>query len=100
MMVEWLTEKCATTDPCEIRLQEMASLELSDANKQEIINRSEQFKLWVETKWNPFIAEMITGDELWKFRSPAHTWANMAGRAGFAIVRGGKILRSLVTLLN
>ena len=100
MMVEWLTEKCLTTDPREIRLQEMASLELSVASKQELLNRSEQFNRWVETTWNPFIAEMMPGDELWRFRSPAKTWANMAGRAGYAIVREGKIIRSLVSLLN
>ena len=100
MMVEWLTEKCQTTDPREIRLQEMASLELSNANKQELLNRSEQFRQWIETKCDPFVAEMAPGDELWRFRSPAHTWANMAGWAGYSIVRDGKILRSLVTLMN
>jgi hypothetical protein len=100
MMIEWLTEKCPTTDAHEIRLHEMASLEVSDAYKQELLNRSEQFRRWVETKWNPFIAEMAPGDELWRFRSPGRTWANLAGRAGYSIVRDGKVIRSLVTLMN
>src|SRR5262249_307979 len=100
MIVEWLTEKCLNTDPHQLRLQEMAWLELSESDKQELLNRSEQFERWIETKWNPFIAEMMPDDELWMFRRPTHTWANMAGRAGYAIVREGKIIRSLVTLLN
>ena len=100
MMTEWLTDKCSNTDPREIRRQELAVLEMSDANEQELLNRSEQFKRCVETKWNPLIAVMVPGDELWRFRSPAHTWANMAGRAGYRIVREGKLIRSLVTLMN
>lgn len=100
MMVEWLKERCTTTDPREIRVQEIASLGLSEATKQKLLNDSEPLKRWIEAKWKPFIAEMMPGDELWKFRSPGTTWANMAGRAGYAIVREGKIVRSLVTLMN
>jgi hypothetical protein len=100
MMNEWLTEKCITTDPCEIRRLDLDSLGLSEADKQALFNRREHFERWIETKWDPFIAEMIAGDELWRFRSPDHTWASLAGRAGYAIVRDGEIVRSLVTMLS
>ncbi len=75
-------------------------LELSDANKNELLDCSEQFHRWVENKWNPFIADMLPNDELWRFRSPEKTWANLMGRAEYAIVRNGQVVRSLVTLLN
>jgi hypothetical protein len=100
MTIEWLTERCLSNDPCGIRLQEMTSLDLSEDNKRELLDRSDEFHEWVETRWNPFIASMLPGDELWRFRSPNRTWANMAGRAGYSIVRDGKVIRSLITLMN
>jgi hypothetical protein len=100
MFREWLTDRCESTDPRAIRLREMASLELSDENKQKLLDRSERFRKWVEERWKPFIALMQPGDELWRFCSPDHTWPNLAGRAGYAIVRDGEIVHSLVTLLN
>lgn len=51
MTEDWLTEQCPSTDPRDIRLHEMASLELSESNKQKLLDRSEKFKQWVETKW-------------------------------------------------
>jgi hypothetical protein len=67
MMLEWLTERCLSTDPREIRLLEMASLDLCEDNRQKLLDRSEQFQRWIDTKWNPFIADMLPGDELWDF---------------------------------
>jgi hypothetical protein len=87
-------------DPKALRLEDMASLELSDENKNKLLDRSEQFQQYVDNTWNPFIVDMLPGDELWRFRSPDDTWARLAGRAGYAILRNGKIVRSLITLLN
>jgi hypothetical protein len=100
MMREWLIERCDSTDPRDIRLREMDSLGLSKENKRELLDRSEQFRKWVSQKWTPFVAVMQPGDEIWRFRSPGDTWANMCGRAGYSIVRDGEVLRSLVTLMN
>src|SRR5580692_3825247 len=100
MKLEWLTERCETTDARAIRLQAMASFEISDENKQKVLDKSERFQKWVEERWKPFIAQMQPGDELWHFSSPPETWANMAGRAGYAIVRDGVIVHSLMTLMN
>jgi hypothetical protein len=100
MVEEWLTRRCASTDPYELRLQDMASLGLSDESKQTLLDRSEQFRKWVDFRWTPFVSLMVPGDQLWRFRSPEHTWANLSGRAGYAIVRDGKVVHSLVTLLN
>jgi hypothetical protein len=100
MIPEWLTERCPSLDPYELRFQEMASIDLSEENKRKLLSRSEQFERWIKTKWKPFVADMLTGDELWRFRSPSTTWANMGGRAGYAIVRDGRIIRWLVTLMS
>ncbi len=97
---DWLVEQCNSTDPREIRLREMASLEISDENKQKLLDQSEQFREWAKNEWMPFIELMQPGDELWQFCSPGESWANLAGRAGYAIVRDGEIVHSLVTLLN
>jgi hypothetical protein len=39
-------------------------------------------------------------DQLWKFCSPADTWENFQGRAGYAVVRGEMVVAQVVTMLN
>jgi len=48
--------------------------------------------------WRSFVQQMGSSDELWTFRSPDGTFAQKCGCAGFAIVRGGVICDSFVTL--
>jgi len=52
------------------------------------------------SEWQELLAEMIKGDELWEFCSPAETWENLCGREGIALVRNGQIIRFIVTRLN
>jgi len=99
MNVKWLSERCTSTNFREIQLQKMASLNLSEENKQKLLDR-ERFQRWIDSNWKPFIAQMLPGDELWRFRSPSRTWRLKVGRAGYAIVRNGVIVHSLVTVLN
>jgi hypothetical protein len=100
MREDWLVERCVSTDPIDIRMRGMALLKLSDANKRKLLDRSEPFRKWVESEWKPFINQMSSGDELWRFHSPPQTWARRVGRAGYSIVRNGVVVHSLVTLLN
>lgn len=51
-------------------------------------------------EWQRIKLQMQPGDELYKFRSPPETWAIMAGRAGIALVRDGKVIEMLITSLN
>src|SRR5438105_4131275 len=46
------------------------------------------------------LSKMQDGDELWEFCSPPDSWAHMAGRAGIALVRGGNVLDSIVSMRN
>jgi hypothetical protein len=48
--------------------------------------------------WQQFLRELREGDELWLFSSPENTFAMKLGCQGYAIVRGGVILHTLVTL--
>jgi hypothetical protein len=43
---------------------------------------------------------MKNGDEPWEFSSPPATWERLAGRRGLSTVRNGKIVDSIVTLMN
>jgi hypothetical protein len=46
------------------------------------------------------VEQMRDGDELWQFRSTVETWANVAARAGYCLVRDGKGVASRITLMN
>jgi hypothetical protein len=51
-------------------------------------------------RWKTLIDAYQDGDELWEFSSPADYWQNLAGRGGVALVRGGAIVASIVTIMN
>ena len=51
-------------------------------------------------QWRKLKSQMQDGDVLREFKSPPKTWARMAGRQGIALVRDGKVIDSIVTLLN
>jgi hypothetical protein len=51
-------------------------------------------------KWEHLKARMIPGDELWEFCSPEDTWAHLIGRQGYAVVRRGQVVDSLVTTMS
>ena len=51
---------------------------------------------WPVTLMN--IAEV--GDELWWYCSPAETWKDLCGRAGWALVRAGNVVDSTLELMN
>jgi hypothetical protein len=49
---------------------------------------------------NRLYAQMLPGDEIWMFSSRPEFWACLAGRAGVALVRDGKIVDSIITAMN
>ena len=100
MKQEWLTERCESLTAHDVRLREMAGLDLSEENKQKLLERSDQLKRWEATKWLPFIADLMPDDEVWRFHSPPETWAKFCGCAGYVVIRDGQIIRSLTTMRN
>ena len=49
-------------------------------------------------KWRRFLQQVGEGDELWFFSSPDDTFAKNLGCQGYAIVRGGIVRDTLITL--
>jgi hypothetical protein len=45
-------------------------------------------------------AKMVEGDELWTYSTPAEDWANLGGRGGIALVRGGKVVDHVQVMMN
>jgi hypothetical protein len=50
--------------------------------------------------WRGHFAQMAPGDEIWKFSSSPESWACLAGRAGIALVRDGKIVDSITLVVS
>jgi hypothetical protein len=48
-------------------------------------------------RWERLKEGMAKGDELWEFVSPPESWAHRCGRQGYAVVRRGEIVATLVT---
>jgi hypothetical protein len=55
---------------------------------------------YLHLKWERLKAHMARGDELWEFRSPPNTWIHLMGREGYAVVRNGQIVESLITTME
>lgn len=51
-------------------------------------------------EWEALKAAMADGDELWQFGSPSDSWQHLAGREGYAIVRNGKAVGTIVTMMS
>jgi hypothetical protein len=52
------------------------------------------------SEWEALKAGMEPGDELWTFASSPASWRALAGSAGIAIVREGRIVATIVTMMN
>jgi hypothetical protein len=55
---------------------------------------------FLHRNWEDFKAAILPGDELWTFASPAHTWEDLAGMAGIALVRNGTPIKIITTVMN
>jgi hypothetical protein len=55
---------------------------------------------FINARWEKLKATMRPGDELWEFESSGESWKNLAGRAGFCVVREGRIVDAIITRMN
>ncbi len=54
-----------------------------------------------EERWPHKVTDQAqTGDELWWFCSPQETWDKLCGRAGWALVRAGKVITIEIVVMN
>ncbi|GJD52963.1 hypothetical protein OPKNFCMD_5731 [Methylobacterium crusticola] len=51
-------------------------------------------------RWRDMRAAMRPGDALWAFCSPMAEWRALAGRKGVALVRDGRTVMEIITMLN
>jgi hypothetical protein len=51
-------------------------------------------------EWSRLLARFTEGDELWEFSSPRKDWERLIGRKGVALVRDGRPIAHIVTLMN
>jgi hypothetical protein len=51
-------------------------------------------------RWRQCFSQMAPGDEIWAFSSSPASWACLAGRAGIALVRDGKIVDSILSVMS
>jgi len=52
--------------------------------------------LRIRREWEKLKAHAVDGDETWAFANPSNTWKKLGRHTGYALVRGGKIVRSVV----
>jgi hypothetical protein len=52
------------------------------------------------SEWEQLKAGTQPGDELWTFTSSPASWRALAGSAGIAMVREGRIVATIVTMMN
>jgi hypothetical protein len=46
------------------------------------------------------LVRALPGDELWEWSSPTPSWGMMMGRGGIALVRAGRVLCDVTTMMN
>jgi hypothetical protein len=75
---DWLTQKAGNQPTAEHRgLPDMAALR-------------------IRRDWQKLKAQAQEGDEVWAFANPSNTWKKLGKQTGYAIVRDGKIVQSVV----
>jgi hypothetical protein len=51
-------------------------------------------------RWERMKASLQSSDQIWSFYSPPVTWEHCAGRSGVAVVREGRVVDCLITMMN
>lgn len=59
-------------------------------------NLSDMPALRIRMAWQKLKNEAKEGEELWAFENPSNTWKKLGHHTGYAIVRNGKIIKSIV----
>ncbi|HEX2078228.1 MAG TPA: hypothetical protein VHG08_10985 [Longimicrobium sp.] len=59
-------------------------------------NLPEMAALRIRMAWQKLKRQAGEGDEVWAFQNPSNTWKKMGKQSGYALVRDGKIVQSVV----
>ena len=55
---------------------------------------------WCAGQWYQLLKMMRDGDEIWEYCSDPDSWERLAGQAGIALVRNGRVIRKVITEMN
>lgn len=102
MQKEWLV-KIVTVEEVEIKHAGLTEPEAHVADEKLRARRFEEMKRvfgFMHDRWVEFKGMIQPGDELWEFCSDKRSWQQMAGRAGYCIVRNGEIVSALCSKMN
>ena len=61
-------------------------------------NLPDMAALRIRMAWQKLKRNAVEGDEMWAFENPSNTWKRMGKKTGYAIVREGEIVESVVVL--
>ncbi len=82
-------------------MQELTIAEIEAANFPDDDGRVPHVPFgFANDKWLAFKAKMQPGDKIVDFATSPESWENLAGRAGYALVREGKPVETFVTMMN
>ena len=61
-------------------------------------NLPEMVALRIRMAWQKLKRSAQEGDEVWAFQNPSNTWKRVGKQTGYALLRDGKIVDSVVVL--
>ena len=61
-------------------------------------NLPDMAALRIRMAWQKLKRNAGQGDEMWAFQNPSNTWKRMGKKTGYALVREGEIVESVVVL--
>lgn len=93
--VEWLQERLNEAELEVLARREVERLDLDGFDVEQYLAGA-AFARWRQN-WASFLRLVAPGDEIWTFTSPPELWKNLAGAAGYAIVRDGKPVHTLAS---
>jgi hypothetical protein len=93
ILSEWLDKRISIAEA------EAANVRAADSRSEKFPDLLKPFGMQNST-WQKLKDQMQPDDELWTFFSPAETWRNLRGMAGVVLVRDGKTVEFILTMVN
>jgi hypothetical protein len=78
------------------------SIEEVEENLRERSEPGAELSLFVPTReaWDDLLSQMLPGDEIWEFSSSPESWERLCGSAGLVLIRDGRKVTTLLTVIN
>jgi hypothetical protein len=89
MNMSWLTRRASV-----VEAQQCEWLDYQTLDQTPVVRGTER------EEWSRLLTQVEEGDELWEFCSPFDSWKHLAGRAGIALVRQGRCVAWVITMMN